>query len=49
MKLLIHNHQVYKLVESGDKLIFEKAEFIEPADLDDEAANAVECTRLISA
>jgi hypothetical protein len=49
MKLIIYNHQVFKLVESGDKLIFERAEFILPADLDDEAADAVECTRLISA
>jgi len=49
MKLLIHNHQVFKLIESGDKLIFERAEFIEPADLDDACNESTEVTRLISA
>lgn len=49
MKLIIYNHQVYKLIESGDKLIFERAEFIEPSDINDESAESVEITRLISA
>lgn len=49
MTLIIYKYQVFKLIESGDKLIFEPAEFILPSDLDNEAADAVECTRLISA
>lgn len=49
MKLIIYNHQVFKLVESGDKLIFERAEFIEPADLDEACTESTEVTRLISA
>jgi len=49
MKLIIYNHQVFKLIESGDKLIFERAEFIEPSDLDAESVESVEITRLISA
>lgn len=49
MNLLIYKHRVYKLIESGDTLVFAPAEFILPSDLNDESSASVEVTRLIPA
>jgi len=49
MNLIIYKHRVYKLIESGDKLMIEPAEFILPSDLNEESNASVEVTRLISA